>query len=478
MKKILSKLLVFALVVTLSGAVSLFAGCSGDDNSVTDYEHTIVFYSSQGDSLVSVTDAAIASFEAKYPGWKVEHIQPGGYDDVKEKVVADFKSYAQPDLAYCYPDHVALYLQTKKVVALDKFINSTEKASWNVTDSEGNVTKYTSDYTIGYTAEELADFVQTYWKEGLASNFAEYTKYGYSENDMLTLPFVRSTDLMYYNKTALDACGLTVATTWDELWAQCATLQKKFEGVTPLGVDSEANWFIEMCEQNAWGYTSIDENNHYLWQTEAHENWLSQLNEYYQKGYITTKIDLNNAYTSTIFTKGQNDGGLVYCIGSSGGASHQDPGDLFDWGITSIPGSTRSDGSVNYSVISQGPSLVMLTGGNKVTNSSEKEVMTFMFIKELLNPEFQAAFSMASGYNTVRLSTDQIEEYKTFLNKGDTIATAVKVGEGLRNNYFVSPAFKGSSTARTAVGNALYAAMTGQKTPTEALADAYRSCNN
>lgn len=475
MKKIFSKLLVFALVIALSGAVSLFAGCNPSSETV-DYEHTIVFYSSQGDNLQTVTKNAIASFEAKYPGWKVVHTKPGGYDDVRNKVTSDLQGGNQPDLAYCYPDHVAMYLKSKKVVDLNKYINSTEKAAWNVTDSEGNVTKKTTEYTVGYTAEELQDFVQTYWHEGYATNFSDYDTWGYQEGSMLTLPFVKSTELMYYNKTALQQAGLSVAATWDELWAQCETLRKRFDKCTPLGVDSGANWFITMCEQNGWGYTSTNDEEHYLFAGKKQAAWLTMIKEYFDKGYFTTQKEYS-AYTSGLFVKGMEEGGLVYCIGSSGGASHQNPGTAFEWGIAPIPGSKLADGTVNSSVISQGPSLVMLTGGHQVSNSAEKEMMTFMFIKELLNPTFQAAFAKESGYNSVRLSTSEVEAYKEFVNSGDIIAEAIKTGEKLRDRFYVSPAFIGSSTARDQAESLLYNAMKGSSTPEQALLEAYKNCS-
>ncbi len=477
MKKFLSKMLVFALVVCLSGVVSVFAGCTNNKTSSIDYEHTIVFYSSQGDKLKTLTENAIKSFEAKYPGWTVEHSTQGGYDDVKDKIVADLQAGTQPDLAYCYPDHVALYLQTGKVVDLNKYINSTEYAHWNETDSEGNTTVHNTNQLVGYTAAEQADFVEAYYNEGLATNFGGYAKYGYSSDAMLVLPFVKSTELLYYNKTALDGANLTPATTWDELWAQCETLMARYPKCTPLGYDSEANWFITMCEQNGWGYTSADDDNHYLFNGQDQAAWLAQLAEYYQKGYFTTQTEYD-AYTSGLFTKGveKEAGGIVYCVGSSGGASYQDPGDVFTVGVTSIPGSKQADGTVNNAVISQGPSLVMLTGGNKVSNASEKEMMTFMFIKELLDVTFQTSFSIESGYNAVRYSVSDVDEWKEHVAADNITAKAASVGEQMRDSYFTSPAFIGSSTARTQVENVLLYSIRGTKTPTEALADAYKNC--
>ena len=458
----MKKLLVSITLVIFMMASTLLTACGGggtsDDSAnggdaAIDYSKTIVFYSTQGDSLQTVTANAIAAFEAKYPGWKVEHVQPGGYDETKDKIVSDFQAASQPDLAYCYPDHVAQYLKTGKVVDLNKFINDPE---------------------IGFSAEEIADFVPGYYNEGYAENFANYASYGLEAKSMITLPFVKSTELMYVNKTALDALDLPIATTWDELWAQCETIVSRYPTATPLGYDSEANWFITMCKQNGWGYTSASEP-HYLFKNAEAQAWLEELSAYYNEGYITTQEDYG-AYTSALFTKGVDDGGLVYCIGSSGGASHQDPGNKFEWAIAPIPGSVLADGTVDYSVISQGPSIVMLKDGNGVTNSEEKQKMTWLFLKELMDPTFQAAFSIASGYNPSRLSTFENPDYVAHLAKGNITAKAAEVAKGLSDRFYTSPAFVGSSTAREQVGTALVFALTGQKTAEQALADAYKNC--
>lgn len=80
MKKILCVLLVVAVAITCCGV--LLTACN---ETSTDYSHTIVFYSSQGDSLQSATQVAINNFEAKFPGWKVQHVQVGGYDASRKK---------------------------------------------------------------------------------------------------------------------------------------------------------------------------------------------------------------------------------------------------------------------------------------------------------------------------------------------------------------------------------------------------------
>ena len=95
------------------------------EDGATAKSHEIVFYSTQGDELQKQTDKAIASFEAKFPGWTVKHTSLGGYDKVRDKISSDLQAGTQPDLAYCYPDHVARYIPTKKVVNMSHYIENT-----------------------------------------------------------------------------------------------------------------------------------------------------------------------------------------------------------------------------------------------------------------------------------------------------------------------------------------------------------------
>ena len=458
-------------------AVLLACSCFGlaACGEEADPSHTIVFYHTMGDSLQQVLNTAKTKFEAKFPGWKVSHSQIGGYDDVKDAIVADLQGQTQPDLAYCYADHVAQYITTGKVVDLTKYINSTDEIEYTKEDGT------TEKELVGFTASEIADFIPGYYQEGLATNFANYDKYGYESTAMFTLPFVKSTEVLYYNADALIAAGIfefdangnkvaKVPTTWDELWEDCAILKELYPKSTPLGYDSEANWFITMCEQNGWGYTQATEN-HYLFNNENTVNWLKQLKGYYDLGYFTTQSDYGS-YTSNLFTKGATEG-TIFSIGSSGGASHQ-KSDLFNWGVAPIPGSKVGTKVVNKA-ISQGPNLVMFK--TESDNATEKELMTWEFVKILMDPAFQCSFSIASGYNPARQSSFEIDEYVEFLeNDANIVAVTANVAKGMTEQFFTSPAFVGSSTARSQVGTALVYAFTSEKTAEKALQDALAKC--
>lgn len=131
----------------------------------------------------------------------------------------------------------------------------------------------------------------------------------------------------------------------------------------------------------------------------------------------------------------------------------------------------------------------MLTGGNGATNPSEKEIMTFQFVKILLSKKFQIQFGQGSGYNPMRNDVyddagyqqylaGKNEEGKTLDSKKLIISKTSVVGRtlSLDNRFFVSPAFVGSSVARSQMTSVVQYVVLGQKDAQRALSDAYKAC--
>lgn len=446
-------------VTALAGlSIAALASCGGNNDS-----KKIVFYNSAGSTIASNINTVIESFEEKYPGWTVEVVKQSNYDATLSQIVYDVQSQDQPSLAFCYPDHVASYITTQDlVIDLNNYISSTD----TVKDGAGN------DVSVGYTAEELADFEPSFMEEGRGSKFYKISDYGYSNDSLLCIPFMKSTEVMYVNMDQLKAAGIeSIPTTWEEMWAATAKLkqQNPGDGYYPLCYDSEDNWAINMCMQNGWDYTTNEGENHFLFNNDNVKNWFNTIKTKFDAGEVLTKNTFSQdgtKYTSDLFK--QN--GCTFCIGSSAGAQYQDPQGAFKWAVAPIPGSTTANG-VNSSVVSQGPSLVMFNQGN-----SEKATMTWMFIKELVNPVNQASLSMATGYNSVRLSSYEIDEYQTFLNNSENIkGVTAGVARSLSANFYTSAVFVGSSLARTQLGTALVYTITGKKTAEAALNDAYRN---
>lgn len=453
MKKILVALL---LVATLLLSTFTMAGCGNKNKAKKEEfkltegatydgsEVEIVFYHTMGANLREVLEKYIAKFNELYPNIKITHSQVGSYDDVRDKISKEITVGEQPNIAYCYPDHVALYNDADAVVTLDEIIAS--KAEVKRADGSTEI--------LGFTDEQIADFIDAYYQEGKE----------FEGGKMHTLPLSKSTEVLYYDKTFFDKHGLKVPTTWDEMEATCKRILEIDPKCIPLGYDSEANWFITMTEQLKTPYTSAS-GDHFLFNTKENQEFVKRFSEWHYKGYVTTE-EIYGSYTSGLFTNQKAGEARAYmCIGSSAGATYQRPvknsnGKYpFDVGIATIPQANTS----NRKVISQGPSLCIFNG-------SEQEVLaSWLFVKYLTtNIEFQAEFSMTSGYVPVLESVKEHPVYSQFLasaNGGDNIAAlSAKTCIEQADAYFVSPAFNGSSEARDQVGQLLQYCMVQYKT--------------
>jgi len=148
-------------------------------------------------------------------------------------------------------------------------------------------------------------------------------------------------------------------------------------------------------------------------------------------------------------------------IGSSAGATYQRPAMVdgaypFEVGIAPIPQVDANDGKV----ISQGPSVCIFQKSNP-----QEVVASWLFVKYLTTTvEFQAEFSMASGYVPVLKSVATHPVYADFIanaDGGDNVAAlSTKVCLEQEKYYYTSPAFNGSSTARDQVGSLLSKCLT------------------
>ena len=463
----------FLLTGLTAGLALTVASCGGGKRSAnyvvpeefdTSTPMEIRFYHTMGDSLQKVLATAIAQFQEDYPNVTIKATQVGGYDDVRNQITTEIPQGLEPHIAYCYPDHVALYNRAKAVVQLDNLIN---------------------DSNFGFTKEELEDFVPGYYNEGQQ----------FGDDFMYTLPFSKSTEVLYYNKTEFDANGWDVPTTWQDMMALCETIrlkeengQPKYPNIIPLGIDSEANLFITLCEQTGSKYTSA-KGNHYLFNNKENKSYVDKFREWFKVGNFTTQQILGT-YTSSLFTATDKSNPYSFMsIGSTGGASHQYPSNnAFEVGVAKVP---TWDGG-QFKVISQGPSLCLFNKANP-----QEVLASWIFMKNyLLTTNFQAAFSKESGYNPVLQSTytkgvlagagadGEDILYGDWLNTGNgksasglTALTAKRASEFV-DDYYTSPAFNGSSKARDQVGSLFVAAITETKTIDKAFEDAILECQD
>lgn len=148
-------------------------------------EVNLTFYHTMGTNLSDVLNLYIEEFNKLYPNIHITSEKIGSYDDVRDQISTEITVGNQPNIAYCYPDHVALYNLAGAVATLDGLINR----QIEVARADGTAE------ILGLTDEQKADFIPGYYAEG--------TQFG--DGLMYTMPFSKSTEVLYYNKTFFDA---------------------------------------------------------------------------------------------------------------------------------------------------------------------------------------------------------------------------------------------------------------------------------
>lgn len=432
----------------------------------------IHFWHCLGHANADNLEKIVKSFNQKYEG-KYNVILDklsGDYDGLADVVNTRISAGEIPDICEGYPDSFASYITSdidnSNILKLDNFLN---------------------DANVGYSQEELADFVPEYFEEGKHYQFA----------GTWSMPMYKSTEVMYYNKSyfaganlpndkkftsdsslakeynslkskvsvqlpkkadldkltefvkAHDGYTYTIPETWDEMFTLAKKMKddNKKEGVTaefyPVGYDSDANMFISQFAQRGIDYTTNDNvsdpSDHILFRNDKAKDFAKEVIGYINDGLMITKGSLGGStYTNKYFT----DVKMAMSIGSTGGSSYQISTN-FGVGIAPVP----YKGVKKY--IQQGPSVCFFNN-----NDPYKAKGAWLFYKEMAEPVNNAKLALENSYDPIRVSSYDTSEYKDQLKKAGqglrydvTAMTAT-----LKSDYMVSPVFLGSATARTEIG--------------------------
>ena len=459
--------------ITSCGESSVSSVTSSATSNAPDTSETVAFdpaslhaeitlWSITGQNNQAQLQSYCDSFMEKYPNVKINNvIQSGmGYNELKEAVVKGFSANNYPDIVQCYPDHVAEYIDYGKSVDLSSYI---------------------SDPVHGWTAEEKADYIDTFLQEG-----DEYTIDG-----TYSVPYCKSTELMFWNEDVLKGLDLSSVDatinagaplnqayfdnlTWEELFGKLCPAIISYNNSLPenqkilksdqdyhsvFAYDSDDNLFITLAKQYGYGYTginkatgkgTIDFNN------DGMKSLMKTFNDAAKKGYIMSKGSAGGNYTNSYFTA-QN---ALFSVGSTGGVKYQfSSTNPMNVGVARIPHAAGKDPFV----INQGPSLTVLDH-----NDDDRALASWLFYKHMTNEENSLDWAINSGYMGIRHSNYEDEDYKDATNPDGKpakslerlMAKSADYTKNITGEMYTSPAFKGSSTARTQAGGLMTSCLT------------------
>lgn len=344
----------------------------------------------------------------KEKGITVASVFQGGYNDLKPKTTAAIKAGTAPVIAQAYPDWVAEFMQADIVVPLNAYINHP---------------------VIGI--KDFEDIFPGYREEN-----SQYT----GDGTFYSLPFNKSTEVLFYNKTFFDQNGYKVPTTWDELVALSKTIYEK-TGKPAFGYDSLANYMITMIKQFGGRYTD-SQGNVFFAEGEAAVKAVKLYQENFNKGYW--RIPGEDRYLSGPFL---NQDVYMY-VGSTAGAAYLNT-NAFKWDSVPIPltpGGTKA-------VIQQGTNIFIMN-----QNRTPEEIYAaFEFAKFLVSKGANYTWAVNTGYLPIRKSVVDSPEYKQFLST--TIDTTKLSGPAQGAYYFYDPGFYSPNYTSYDVRNTIQAAL-------------------
>ncbi|MBQ7955501.1 MAG: extracellular solute-binding protein [Lachnospiraceae bacterium] len=448
-KKWLSLLLL--TVLTVGSALSL-TGCHGREGLEpfvipeefdTSREYDITFWAKNDTNKTQtmIYEQAIADFEALYPNINVNLRLYTDYGRIYNDVITNIATNTTPNVCITYPDHIATYLTGDNQVApLEELL---------------------VDGKYGLGGSEVRFDAPT--KEEIIPKFLEECEFG---GHYYAMPYMRSTEACYINKTYVEALGYTLPEklTWDFVWeVSDAATKQDAEGnylvngqkvMIPFIYKSTDNMMIQMLRQKDAGYSTKE--GQMLLFNDTTKELLFDIADHVKLGAFSTfKI---SSYPANFLNAGQ----CIFAIDSTAGAT---------WMGTDAPLCDISEEKIvefeievmeipqfdpeNPEMISQGPSVCIF---NK---EDPQEVMaSWLFMQYLLTNKVQIAYAQTEGYAPVTSKAQQDPQYLDYLSRGgednelyyDVKIEATEILLDNVDNTFVTPVFNGSASLRDAAG--------------------------
>lgn len=439
------------LLLTVLG-MSVLAGCHGTkgkqafrmpENFEETAEYEITFWAKNdtNKTQTEIYEKSIAEFEKLYPNIRVNLRLYTNYGDIYNDVITNIATDTTPNVCITYPDHIATYMTGENVVVpLEELMAD-------------------PCYGLGgsrllYDGVKKEEIIPQFLTEGVIAG----TQYA--------LPFMRSTEACYVNKTYVEKLGYTLpeVLTWDFVWEVSeAALQMDEEGnylvngqnvLIPFIYKSTDNMMIQMLKQSGAPYSG--ENGEILLFQEETKALLSTIAEHGKtKAFSTFKI---SSYPANFLNAGQ----CLFAVDSTAGATwmgtdaplcdiSEDKLVEFETEVRMIPQFDPDDPCM----ISQGPSICIF---NK--DDPQEVLASWLFAQYLLTNDVQTAYAETEGYIPVTAKAQESEQYKDYLSRigednKEHYEVKLKASQLLLDNMentFVTPVFNGSASLRDAAG--------------------------
>jgi len=445
------RILPWVLCIALLVSSLTLTGCHGNrglepfampESFDTSKQYQITFWAKNDTNLTQtkIYKKAIEDFQKLYPNISVKLQLYTDYAKIYNDVITNIATQTTPNVCITYPDHIATYLSgVNVVVPLDGLL---QDSRYGLGGSE-----------LRFDSPAPGEMITEYLEEGKIGGVS------------YAIPFMRSTEACYINKTLVEKLGYEVpeVLTWDFMFevAEAAAV-KDADGTYPVNgqkvmipiiYKSTDNMMIQRLYQKGADYTT--EEGEILFRNDAAEEIIYEVAEHAATGAFSTfKV---SSYPGNFLNAGQ----CIFGIDSTAGATWMGPdspnSDIaeekktdFELVVRPVP----QEDTENISMISQGPSVCIF---NK---ADPGEVLaSWLFASYLLTNEVQLAYSETEGYVPVTKKAQEAPEYREYLSLKGTdeehYAAKIEAAEMLMSytdRTFTTPVFRGSASVRDAAG--------------------------
>lgn len=389
--------------------------------AVAETELTMYYPIAVGGALTDVVDGIVAQFEAANPDIKVNAIYSGNYDDTRVRALSAIASGEPAQLAVMFSIDAYDLIEQEQIVAFE--------------DIDG----------------VDAEWLDSFYPALMANSRIEGKTWG--------IPFQRSTIVAYYNKDMFRDAGLdpeAPPASWEELVSMGKALTK--DGTYGLMIPSTGYpyWMFQaLAIQNGKELMSGDGLETYFDDAAVVETldfWKSLSTE---QG-IMPEGTVEWGTLRQAFLEGQT--AMMWHSTGNLTAVKNDAG--FDFGVAELPANVRPGsptGGGNFYVFQD--------------TTDEERAAALKLIEFMTAPEQAAEWSIATGYMGVSPAAYETEALKAYTKE---FPPALVARNQLENAVAEFSTFE-TARVRDGLNNAIQAALTGSKSPADALAEAQGS---
>lgn len=380
-----------------------------------------------GGPVTKVIDGYVAKFMAENPDIEVAPIYSGNYTDTTTKALTAAKAGTPPAIAVLLATDIFTLIDEDVIDPIDQFVRTDEDKAW------------------------IDGFMPAYLKSAQ------------TQDRLWSVPFQRSTAVMYYNKQAFREAGLdpeNYPRTWDDMMAAGKAVTKKDAAgnTTRWGIGIAGN-----VGSSQWLFGALAaQNGARLMNDEGTETYLTDPKVIAALQYWVDLSMKDGVHPKGIFEWGTAPadflaGRVAMIWHTTGNLTNIRKNASFDFGVAPFPGNPEPAsvlGGGNFYIFKDAP--------------EDQKAAAFKLAKFLTSDEILADWAVQTGYVAPR---DGAWKTRTLT---DYAAAEPNALVALKQIPASVPEFSTHENARTTkiLNDALAAALTGNKTPEAALTDA------